>query len=848
MQSSSGTVTPPPKNKMIRQNATGTKGRNVALISNSFQINFKKPSLSIFQFDLSIVNPNRNNDNNANSVPSRGVCDEVYKQLNLGAEWAYDGKKNLYSPSGEGVHISRKIKLGRTEFEVEVQGPVAKTSVQEILDAIRTVGGVIPIGAVNALNIVLSQGFNNGSYVTVKRNFFNSGQRAPDFPGGLKLYSGISASITPSKDFGITIKVLKTHQVMYPGGTLLEFVKSHLENSSRGGGGRGGNSRSQLPRSLDQKQIRYFNGILKGLKVETNHLGYKRKYTITGVHNQSANSTIIEDLNISVAKYFQGSYKNVKLVHLDLPLVKAGGKTKIPMELCTLLPNQPYFTTLDSAQQRDMIRKACQKPEEKMKDIQQSAEEVSKVTSGFTGSNYGFQINPKAIELNGRVLDPPKMDPNPKNSVHRGAWTMSAVQKSGEIPVKVKLGFVCLLPKPRYTKELHDRFLEFIFQRARALKINIAGETPPFSFSTIQKLGPILQGMQSAYNFIILDNDESTYGKVKLTELCTKRTQCIKFQTIEKVCGINSNPRNNKPAHPDMNTMDNILKKLNAKIGGVNFGINIQGLPQKIFNEPVMIVGADVTHFTRSDQKPSIAAVVATSDPSAAKYISRVKALYPEGDKMSVEYIRDMKDVMVSILREFIQVNRRPPGKIIYYRDGVSEGQFENTVMEELGGIQDACTELKADYKPRISVVVCTKRHKQRFVVKKGGRVDNMEPGTVVDTGVVSPNYMNFYLNSQQAIQGTNVPCHYYVLYDDNKLSIDMWQMLSFYLCHTYARCSRSVSYPAPVYYAHLACASARARMLSRYDWQEMITPEDRPSEQEIEQVTRPDKFNMFFI
>ena len=105
----SGTVPPPPKNKMIRQNATGTKGRNVALISNSFEINFKKPSLKIYQFDLSIVNPSKRNDDNANSVPSKGVCDEVYRQLNLGAKWAYDGKKNLYSPSGEGVNISRYV-------------------------------------------------------------------------------------------------------------------------------------------------------------------------------------------------------------------------------------------------------------------------------------------------------------------------------------------------------------------------------------------------------------------------------------------------------------------------------------------------------------------------------------------------------------------------------------------------------------------------------------------------------------------------------------------------------------------------------------------------------------------
>jgi len=36
---------------------------------------------------------------------------------------------------------------------------------------------------------------------------------------------------------------------------------------------------------------------------------------------------------------------------------------------------------------------------------------------------------------------------------------------------------------------------------------------------------------------------------------------------------------------------------------------------------------------------------------------------------------------------------------------------------------------------------------------------------------------------------------------------------LTYYLCHVYARCTRSVSYPAPAYYAHLATDRARAHL-----------------------------------
>ncbi len=59
--------------------------------------------------------------------------------------------------------------------------------------------------------------------------------------------------------------------------------------------------------------------------------------------------------------------------------------------------------------------------------------------------------------------------------------------------------------------------------------------------------------------------------------------------------------------------------------------------------------------------------------------------------------------------------------------------------------------------------------------------------------------------------QGTTRPTNYHKLWDDNDLSADDLQRLTYYLCHVYTRCQRSVSYPAPAYYAHLAAFRARA-------------------------------------
>ena len=48
------------------------------------------------------------------------------------------------------------------------------------------------------------------------------------------------------------------------------------------------------------------------------------------------------------------------------------------------------------------------------------------------------------------------------------------------------------------------------------------------------------------------------------------------------------------------------------------------------------------------------------------------------------------------------------------------------------------------------------------------------------------------------------------VLWDDSEFSADELEVLSYYLCHLYSRCTRAVSYPTPTYYAHLVADRAR--------------------------------------
>lgn len=59
-----------------------------------------------------------------------------------------------------------------------------------------------------------------------------------------------------------------------------------------------------------------------------------------------------------------------------------------------------------------------------------------------------------------------------------------------------------------------------------------------------------------------------------------------------------------------------------------------------------------------------------------------------------------------------------------------------------------------------------------------------------------------------QGILGTSKPTHYTVLLDENNFMTDGIQSLLYALCNLYARCTRTVSVPAPISCQHQASLS----------------------------------------
>jgi eukaryotic translation initiation factor 2C len=208
---------------------------------------------------------------------------------------------------------------------------------------------------------------------------------------------------------------------------------------------------------------------------------------------------------------------------------------------------------------------------------------------------------------------------------------------------------------------------------------------------------------------------------------------------------------------------------------------------------------------------------------------------------------------VVELLQKFYKETGLKPERIVFYRDGVSQGQFSQVMATEVAAILKACETLDKYYKPTLTFIIVQKRHHARFFPIEqhdADRSENCLPGTIIGTDVVHPFEFDFYLQAHAAIKGTARPAHYYVLYDDNNFNADSLQGLTYKLCYIYARSSCSVSVVPSVYYADLVAARAHCHRLGG-DWSDFRLTELNDTKAQIAEyaVVKPELQNiMYFI
>ncbi|KAJ3150918.1 argonaute 1 [Geranomyces variabilis] len=863
-------VQPCPIPRPLRPNV-GQRGRQVTLRANFYRLKF--PDIKIHHYDVE-VHPNEAAQINRKVM-------EVWKRLPreprhraIATAAVYDGRKNLFMPSELPLANETTIR-GKTRME---ESFMIEISEEEIVDAMgqhpkisgpqryrlrlrkvseidmerlhRFLAGVtkeFPRETVMVLEVMLrhkptmllESGGTGGGFFTAD-GFTN-------IRGGLAIHPGWYQSIRPTAG-QLLLNLDMSSTAFYQAGPLITVVSRFFHRDM-----------IEHVRWDNPRDVQRLDKFLRDVSIEITYRSTgRRRYKIRALTPKSAIHTYISVTRngvlayVSVQQYFRDHY-NIRLQYPHLPCVSSGAQLDIilPMELCVVRENQRHTGRLNDRQAAEMIRITALLPRQRSTRIEYGKKVMHSDSAHLAA--WGVTIEPHMMEIPGRILPPPELSfqkveelpPTPEASpvpvgeervcetpevgtwevqgplkFARGAdlryWSVAVFGDQRELPVETIQSFVLMLISAMEDKgmTIYNHRPDIVYGPAKhevAATLALAAQraVAPGGEEPETLPGSGLPGSSAAELVIcIITQKHTIYSDIKRiseTEMGLM-TQCAMSRQAMKL---------------DAGYVGNLILKLNAKLGGVN--VFLDPMRQlRCLGAPTdtMILGADVTHPPPgTTEGRSIAAVVASMDSKFCEYRASIRI---QGARQ--EIITGLCAMVCELLDLFYARAGTYPKKVIFYRDGVSEGQFTEVAIQEITALKKALKE-KGVQDAKVTFLVVNKRHHVRvFPVDEGqaaagepvmDRKGNVLPGTVFDSDVCHPYEFDFYLTSHSGLQGTSKPAHYHVLYDENRFAADDIQELTYRLCYLYARSSRSVSIVPPAYYAHLVAARARCHAAS---------------------------------
>ncbi|KAL6509670.1 argonaute 1 [Orobanche gracilis] len=774
----------------------GQKGIKCIVKANHFLAEL--PEKDLHQYDVSIT-PEVTSCG-VNRAVIRQLVD-LYRESLLGNRLpVYDGRKSLYT-AGPLPFASKDFRITLVDEE---EGPGSSRREREFRVVIKFAARAdlhhlgmflqgrhpdAPQEALQVLDIVLRELPTSPAsrLCPVGRSFYSPDVGSKQSLGeGLESWRGFYQSIRPTQ-MGLSLNIDMSSTAFFEPLPVINFVIQLL-------------NRDVLGRPLSDTDRVKIKKALRGVKVEFTHRGnMRRKYCISGLTSQATRELTfpVDERGTmkSVVEYFRETYGFV-IQHPQWPClqVQVGNTQKpnyLPMEVCKIVEGQRYSKRLNERQITALLIVTCQRPQQRQNDIVETVR-LNRYDADPYAREFGITISGNLAQVEARVLPPPRLkyhdSGREKDCLPQvGQWNMMNKDFNPE-PI---------LPVLSARPDQVERILKSRFHDVMT-KLHSNGK---------KELDLLI--------VVLPDNNGPLYGELK--RICE-----TDLGTVSQCCLSKHVYRMSKQY------LANVALKINVKVGGRNT-VLVDALSRRmplVSDRPTIIFGADVTHpHPDEDSSPSIAAVVASQDwPEITKYAGLVSA-QAHRQELIQDLYKTWQDpvkgtmhggMIMELLISFRRSTGQKPTRIIFYRDGVSEGQFYQVLLFELDAIRKACAALEPNYQPTVTFVVVQKRHHTRLFAnnhddkRSVDRSGNILPGTVIDSKICHPTEFDFYLCSHAGIQGTSRPAHYHVLWDENKFTADGLQSLTNNLCYTYARCTRSVSIVPPAYYAHMAAFRAR--------------------------------------
>ncbi|TDL22764.1 Piwi-domain-containing protein [Rickenella mellea] len=812
--------------------AKGTAGNKIVVRTNSFPItHLPRANFSRYEVFIRAKVPNPKSKRKDGEVPSRLAVEVMNKLMTYVAtdvfsgHEIFDGQRILFSAHPLNFQGSDAktfdVSMGdppsdRNTYVVRMAlvGNVGPQDLNELMAAgvVFSGGGELPDrfkSAIQFLNIILRQHAVLNHPAHDRRSVYHEAGKK-DIDGGLQIWRGYFQSVRPSIG-RLLVNVDISSAIMYPAVGLMQLVQMHLKISD----GRRLEELGVAPTmELHWRKLKTF---LKGLRVEVGKTrsGTARIKSIQGLEPRAGHYQFDKDGEVMTVMHYFQRIKNRSLTHPNIPGIRVGRGDVIPFELCTVVPNQIYRKVIREKEvSTQVLNFMNRKPADRLKEIEKGYNAMNYGDSPFI-RNAGLAISRNPLDVAGRVLNPISMIyNNEKMNVRDGKWNLKG--RTFFKPAQIQSwAIVCFDPRLR-----DDTIIQFRHNLVKCLQdrgIGIHVENPGFykypgqgdpsealTESGKRAVGQYAQMLNakpadhiyghirpSIIIIILPDSAAEIRRAVKQWGDITRDTptQCVKIGKL---------PGNDQ-------YLNNLAMKINVKLGGINAipqSANLEG-----FMKTGLIVGADVTHPGPGLLRPSVAGLVSSIDAFAIRYAAECSVQPPR-----VEVIVSLKEMMIKA----ILGSHAIPSRILFFRDGLSEGEYGRVALDEISQIHAASKEVWTEKKlsvplPKITFVVVGKRHHVRFFPhsNQGDNTGNCPAGLVVDSDITSPFVFDYFLQSHSGLLGTSRPSHYIVIKDENGFTADSLQEMSYTLCHSYARATRSVSIPAPVYYADLVCSRA---------------------------------------
>ncbi|KAK6834728.1 hypothetical protein PG987_009422 [Apiospora arundinis] len=576
------------------------------------------------------------------------------------------------------------------------------------------------------------------------------------------------------------------------------------------------------------------------------------------------------NVSISVFDYFKLQF-NMNLTH-NLPLIDIGTPQKsvfVPAELCKVRPGQLVATKLDSESSTKMINFACKVPSQSQSFIKGTGRRVLQLDGNDKLTKLQLSVKKELVEVKGRLLRAPLVQYLDEAAIQKsgGGWDRQA--GNGVFKASEKcIDWMCVhIHREKATKvpeiqtaldelgtHLEDK-LGLNINREPKATFEVVGGDEPAQFDGLRKKIQQRERNNTLPSYLVavlpfrspyLYKNIKVMGDVEygFHTVCITKAKLLKLQT---------------------STWDGLGFKLNLKAGGVNHQLDGKDVPTLIKKGETMFVGYDVTHPTNLDSNkkaskpnnskgegedmankmgsmklgsspPSQVALVPPSQVALVASVDKDLGQWPVvtwKNPGTQEMVNELKTHFLSRLELYFKQNGKLPKSIVIYRDGVSEGQYEQVTSIELPQIRNACEEALTSHEMKgsipITLVVAVKRHQTRFYPPKSqdktvaDRNGNTKAGFVVDNSVTVKSHWDFYLQAHAAIQGTARPAHYTVLHDEIfrkqfAKPADHLEQVTHCISYAYGRATKAVSLCTPAYYADMACTRARDHMWELYD------------------------------